>query len=144
MWRGSIAAVVLLAPVIAAARAYAETAETADIARLIADYRSLLERLENGSGVESAADEMEELEQWFHSSMIAALRNPMIETTVRRLKNYIAVIRLDFTATAPRMIRTLREHLDVLEACLARDPAAAEAALSPHFQATLQRILVMV
>lgn len=144
MWRGSIAAIVLLAPVIAAARAYAETPETADIARLIADYRSLLERLENGSGVESAADEMEELEQWFHSSMIAALRNSMIETTVRRLKNYIAVIRLDFTATAPRMIRTLREHLDVLEACLARDLGAAEAALSHHSQATLQRILGMV
>ncbi len=127
-----------------AARAYAETAETAEIERLIADHWSLLERLENGEPVKSTADEMEALEQRFHGSIIASLRNPMIEITARRLKNYVAVIRLDLTATPPRMIRTIREHLDVLDACLARDPAAAEAALSHHFQAALQRILGMV
>ncbi|WP_230482272.1 GntR family transcriptional regulator [Sphingomonas sp. Leaf21] len=127
-----------------AARAFAETADTAEITRLIADHRALLERLESGQADERAADEIEQLEQRFHSSMIAALRNPMIETTARRLKNYVAVIRLDLTATTPRMIRTIREHLDVLDACLARDPAAAEAALGYHFQAALQRILGMV
>ena len=84
---------------------------------------------------------MESLEQRFHGSIIASLPNPMIETTARRLKDYVAVIRLDLTATPPRMIRTIREHLDVLEACLARDPAAA---LTHHFQAALQRILGIV
>ncbi len=127
-----------------AARTYAETAETGEIAQLIADHRALLDKLQDGASVESTAEEMESLEQRFHGSIIASLRNPMIETTARRLKNYVAVIRLDLTATPPRMIRTIREHLDVLEACLARDPAAAEAALTHHFQAALQRILGMV
>ncbi|QXT35515.1 GntR family transcriptional regulator [Sphingomonas sanguinis] len=126
-----------------AARAYAETAEKAEIERLIADHQALLERLE-ASSVDDVTEDMEALEQRFHGSIIAALRNPMIETTARRLKNYVAVIRLDLTWTAPRMIRTIREHLDVLNACLARDPAAAEAALAHHFQAALQRILGMV
>lgn len=126
-----------------AARAYAETAEKAEIERLIADHQALLDRLE-ASRIDDVTEDMEALEQRFHGSMIAALRNPMIETTARRLKNYVAVIRLDLTWTAPRMIRTIREHLDVLNACLARDPAAAEAALAHHFQAALQRILGMV
>jgi len=42
------------------------------------------------------------------------------------------------------VIRTIREHLAVLEGCAARDPEAAEAALTYHFQAALQRILGMV
>ena len=127
-----------------AARTYAETAETGEIVQLIADHRTLLERLQDGASVESTAEEMESLEQRFHGSIIASLPNPMIETTARRLKDYVAVIRLDLTATPPRMIRTIREHLDVLEARLARDPAAAEAALTRHFQAALQRIRGMV
>lgn len=127
-----------------AARAFAETADAREIVRLIDDHRALLARLESGGPINGAELEMEELEQRFHGSIIAALRNPMIETTARRLKNYVAVIRLDVTFTPPRVMRTLREHLDVLDACLARDPAAAEAALAHHFQAALQRILGMV
>lgn len=127
-----------------AARAYAETADAADIRLLIDDHVRLLDRVQQDGATDEVNAVMEELEQRFHSSMIAALRNPMIETTARRLKNYVAVIRLDLTATAPRVVRTIREHLDVLEACLARDPEAAEAALAHHFQAALQRILGMV
>ena len=127
-----------------AARAFAETAETEEIVRLIDDHRALLASVESGGTTDELIATMEELEQRFHSSIIAALRNPMIETTARRLKNQVALIRLDLTFTAPRMVRTIREHLDVLEACLARDPAAAEAALAYHFQAALQRILGMV
>ncbi|PVM84500.1 transcriptional regulator [Caulobacter radicis] len=127
-----------------AARAYAETADSADIAALIEAHRELLERVNEEGASEGVKVQMERLEQEFHGSMIAALRNPMIETTARRLKNYVALIRLDLTATAPRVVRTIREHLDVLEACQDRDPVAAEAALALHFQAALQRILGMV
>jgi len=87
---------------------------------------------------------MENLEQRVHGSMIAALQNPLIEVTARRLKNYVSLIRLNRRSTTPRVIRTIREHLEVLQACAARDPEAAEAALTYHFQAALQRILGMV
>ncbi|KQN90825.1 transcriptional regulator [Sphingomonas sp. Leaf67] len=127
-----------------AARTYAETADTADIVVLIDAHQALLDRVEAEGATGAVQEAMEQLEQQFHSSIIAALRNPMIETTARRLKNHVALIRLDLTFTVPRVIRTIREHLDVLDACLARDPAAAEAALGHHFQAALQRILGMV
>ncbi|MBD8546736.1 GntR family transcriptional regulator [Sphingomonas sp. CFBP 8760] len=127
-----------------AARAYAETANLAEITGLLEKHRTLLELIERDGITEAAAITMEDLEQRFHGSMIGALRNPMIETTARRLKNYVDLIRLDVTSTPPRMIRTLREHIDVLEACHRRDTDEAEAALGRHFQAALQRILGMV
>jgi len=128
----------------AAARAYAESADTAQIAALIDDHRALLERVEREGATDAVNIDMETLEQRFHGSMIAALRNPLIETTARRLKNYVGLIRLNRISTTPRVIRTIREHLDILEGCAARNPEAAEAALTYHFQAALQRILGMV
>lgn len=128
----------------AAARAFAETADPDVITALIDDHHALLERLQADGASDAVKAEMEALEQRFHGGMIAALRNPMIETTARRLKNYVALIRMDIRATTPLIGRTIREHLDVLEACAARDPEAAEVALSHHFQAALQRILGMV
>ena len=38
-------------------------------------------------------------------------------------------------------LKSLREHLQVISACKARDPAAAVAALSDHFDAALKRAL---
>jgi DNA-binding GntR family transcriptional regulator len=128
----------------AAARAYAESADSAEIAALIDDHRSLLERVEREGATDAVNIDMEKLEQRFHGSMIAALQNPLIEVTARRLKNYVSLIRLNRRSTAPRVIRTIREHLEVLEGCAARNPEAAEAALTYHFQAALQRILGMV
>ncbi|MET0365865.1 MAG: GntR family transcriptional regulator [Sphingobium sp.] len=128
----------------ASVRVFAETAEAEEITALIDAHRALLEQVQAEGATEAVNDEMEALEQRFHGAMIAAMRNPLIETTARRLKNYVAVIRLDIRATAPRVIRTINEHLAVLEPCLARDPDAAEQALSQHFQMAMQRFLGMV
>ena len=62
--------------------------------------------------------------------------NPLIETTARRLKNYLILIKLDRRITAPLALRTLREHMEILDACRRGDADQAEAAL--------QRILGMV
>ncbi|MFZ8393362.1 FCD domain-containing protein, partial [Staphylococcus aureus] len=67
----------------------------------------------------------------------------LIEVTARRLKNYVTLVLLDWLTTRPLAIRTLREHLDILTACVARDADAAEAALVTHFQLALQRLLGM-
>ena len=128
----------------AAVRAFAETAEAEEITALIDAHRALLEQVQTEGATAAVTDEMELLEQRFHGAMIAAMRNPLIETTARRLKNYVAVIRLDMLATTPRVIRTISEHLAVLEPCLARHPDAAEQAMSPHYQMALQRFLGMV
>jgi DNA-binding GntR family transcriptional regulator len=39
--------------------------------------------------------------------------------------------------------RTVEEHLAIIRACRARDPAAAEAALDAHFAKAMQRAMAM-
>lgn len=127
----------------AGARALAETGDAADIARMIADHRDLVQTLQHSDLGEAEQARLGELEERLHGALIAALRNPLIETTARRLKNYVTLVRLDRLVTKPLALRTLREHLDILEACANREAHAAESALAIHFQQALQRILGM-
>ncbi len=126
-----------------AARTYAETAGVETVAALIADHKALIDDIERDGFDASMIDRLGQLEERLHGGMIASLRNPLIETTARRLKNYVTLIRLERLVTQPLALRTLREHLEILEAAKARDASAAEAAVSNHFQAALQRILGM-
>lgn len=127
-----------------AARAYAETGDTAEIAALIRDHQALIERIETSDPGPTEVAMLEELEQRLHGGMIASLRNPLIESTAQRIKNYVTLLKIDRLMTKPLLLRTLREHLELLNACAARDPDAAEAAIGRHFQAALQRIIGMV
>jgi DNA-binding GntR family transcriptional regulator len=126
-----------------AARTYAESADAAGIARLLKDHETLIKQV-SAKGLEAEhLAQLEALEQRLHGDMVASLRNPLIETAARRLKNYLILIKLDRRITAPLALRTLREHVEILEACARRDADQAEAALVRHFQAALQRILGM-
>jgi DNA-binding GntR family transcriptional regulator len=128
----------------AAARTYAENGDPAAIASLIQDHQSLIEQIGAKSLLPDHLAPLQSLEDRLHGEMVASLRNPLIETTARRLKNYLILIKLDRRITAPLALRTLREHMEILEACQKRDADQAEAALGRHFQAALQRILGMV
>jgi DNA-binding GntR family transcriptional regulator len=127
----------------AAARTYAETAGAEPVAELIADHKAMIAEIEQGGFGPELLERLNALEERLHGGMIASLRNPLIENTARRLKNYVTLIRLDRLITEPLALRTLREHLEILEAAQRRDAAAAEAAVASHFQAALQRILGM-
>ena len=126
-----------------AARTYAESADPAGIAKLLKDHETLIKQI-TAKGLEPEhLPQLEALENRLHGDMVASLRNPLIETAARRLKNYLILIKLDRRITTPLALRTLREHVEILEACVRRDADAAEAALVRHFQAALQRILGM-
>jgi DNA-binding GntR family transcriptional regulator len=128
----------------AAARTYAETSDGAAVAQLIQDHQALIEQINAKGLAPENLGTLQALEDRMHGEMVASLRNPLIETTARRLKNYLILIKLDRRITAPLALRTLREHMEILEACRRRDADQAEAALGRHFQAALQRILGMV
>jgi DNA-binding GntR family transcriptional regulator len=124
-----------------AIRTFAEEGDEAVMNALEVRHSRLVRRLEReGLGQEELA-EMDMLEQELHGAIIAALRNPLIESTYRRMHNYLRLLRLDRKLTVPIMIRTLKEHLDILEACGNRNADAAENALAAHFQAAVQRNL---
>src|SRR5689334_3014104 len=126
-----------------AARTYAEGADPAAMEKLLKDHETLIKQITNKGLEPEHLPQLETLESRLHGDMVASLRNPLIETAARRLKNYLILIKLDRRITAPLALRTLREHVEILEACVRRDADQAEAALARHFQAALQRILGM-
>jgi len=123
------------------ARALAEKGDAAEIQDLIDGHVALLEQLERGELGPKETEALDALENRLHRALTYYLRNPLIETTAKRLKNYLALVRIDWLTTKPLAIRTVREHLDILRACAMRDADAAEAALTIHFQQALQRLL---
>jgi len=125
----------------AGARALAEKGDAVEIRNLMDEHIALLEELERGELGPREQATLDALENRLHGALTFYLRNPLIETTAKRLKNYLTLVRLDWLTTKPLAIRTVREHIDILKACAMRDADAAEAALAAHFQQALQRLL---
>jgi len=125
----------------AGARALAEKGDAVEIRNLMDEHIALLEELERGELGPREQATLDALENRLHGALTFYLRNPLIETTAKRLKNYLTLVRLDWLTTKPLAIRTVREHIDILKACAMRDADAAEAALATHFQQALQRLL---
>lgn len=67
------------------------------------------------------------------------MQYPLIDVSYRRMMNYLRRLRLDRKFTSPIILRTLREHVEILNACTARDADITEAALQAHLQAAIQR-----
>ncbi len=127
----------------AAVRTFAELGDEDVIDELGVRHRELSVRLEQGGLSQEVTTEMEALETLLHRSVIEILRNPLIETSYRRMHNYLKLVRLDRKMTVPLAQRSINEHLEIVDACAARDPDLAEAALVAHFNAALQRHLGM-
>lgn len=125
----------------AAVRVFAETADEALIEEIASAHVDLLGHIESAGLDEAALAEIERLEALLHDNIIKILGNPLIDTSYKRMLNYLRLVRLDRRLTAPLALRSLREHLQIIEACKERDADKAEAALQAHFSAALQRHL---
>ena len=68
------------------------------------------------------------------------LENPLIDSSYRRMHNYLRLVRLDRKLTVPLALRSIQEHIAIIDACAERDPEAAEAAPLAHFTAAVQRL----
>jgi len=127
----------------AAVAVFAETADDDEL-REIERRHVELARLIAAEGLTAPARiEIEALEQLLHNAIIASLNNPLIETSYKRMHNYLRLVRLDRKLTAPLALRSVREHMEIILACKARDPEKASAAPSAHFTAALQRHMGM-
>ena len=123
----------------AATAVYAQTAEDAELAELERRHLSAIEEIERSGLTDHARADLEELETLLHHSIIGSLSNPLIESSYKRLHNYVRLIRLDRKVTVPLVLHSLREHMQVIAACKARDPEAAAAAMQAHLASALQR-----
>ncbi|NEJ10267.1 FCD domain-containing protein [Rhizobium leguminosarum] len=124
-----------------AVRVFAEEAGEDLMNSLEVRHSRLLRKLEKDGLTPDHLAEMDLLELDLHGQIIEALRNPLIDTAYRRMHNYLRLLRLERKVTPPMLIRTLKEHLEILEACSSRNADAAEKALQAHFQAAINRNL---
>jgi DNA-binding GntR family transcriptional regulator len=124
-----------------AVRTFAEQGDEALMSGLEVRHSRLVRRIERDGLDEEVLAELDRLEHELHNAIVGELHNPLIDTMYRRMHNYLRLLRLDRKMTAPIALRTLKEHLDILEACATRSADAAEKALALHFQAAVQRNL---
>ena len=128
----------------AAVRVFAEEGDEALVEEIGQRHKALIAQI-NAAGLgPNELAEMDALEGLLHNAVIGILRNPLIETTYRRMHNYLRLLRLDRKLTSPVALRTLKEHVEIIEACARRDADRAEAALEAHFQAAVQRNLGLI
>jgi len=125
----------------AAVRVFAETAPAEWFDDLREEHRALIARLVSGEVDPDALEELERLEGRLHNSIVGIMANPLIDSSYRRIHNYLRLVRLDRRLTAPVALRSLQEHMKILDACIERDADQAEAALRAHFSAALERHL---
>lgn len=123
----------------AAVRVFAEMGDDTLVDAIIQEHRDLMTRIERDGLDPTALAEIEHMEARLHDSIIGMLANPLIENSYKRMHNYLRLVRVERRLTPPIALRSLREHMVILQACKARDPDAAEAALQAHFNAALQR-----
>jgi len=123
----------------AAVRVFAEIADEDVLAALATRHLAAIATIEtDGLSTERVA-ELEALEVALHNQVIGCLNNPLIDTAYRRMQNYLRLVRLDRKLTPPLALRSLREHIEIIRACQARNADEAEASLQAHFTAALQR-----
>ncbi len=127
----------------AAVAVFAETGDEARIAEIERRHAEALRIVETDGLTDWVRAEIEELELVLHNSIIASLNNRLIEISYKRMHNYLRLVRLDRRLTVPLALRSLREHMEIILACKARDADRAVAATAAHFNAALQRHMGM-
>jgi DNA-binding GntR family transcriptional regulator len=128
----------------AAIRVFAEEGDEALVTAMLERHLRLMMAIATeGLGAPELV-EMEALEQLLHNAVIGVFRNPLIDSSYRRMHNYLRLLRLDRKLTAPVALRTLKEHVEIIEACRARNAEKAEQALDAHFQAAMSRNLGLI
>jgi DNA-binding GntR family transcriptional regulator len=128
----------------AAIRVFAEEGDEEQIEMLHRRHAAFVSSVEKNGLKPEDLVELDEMEHLLHNAVIGILRNPLIEASYRRMHNYLRLLRLDRKLTAPVVLRTLKEHLEIIDACRARDARRAEGALDAHFQAAIHRNLGLI
>lgn len=90
---------------------------------------------------DSLLDDTMAVDWRLHNLLIDALDNRIVAEVHRVNSDRIKLIRLNLRFTAPRVRPAMEEHLAVIDALLARDPAAAAAALDRHLRTAERRSL---
>ncbi len=124
-----------------AARAFALTTPEARLRAMLADHDAAAEDFRAADANANIADRLSDLEERFHSPIVAALGNELVDASYRRLQLMARIIKVRGAVFPRAALVSVAEHRDVLSACLNRDEAEAERAMARHLTNALNRNL---
>ncbi len=127
----------------AAARSLARGAAEADLRQLEQVHRDAVAEFAALDPNANVADTLGQIEDIFHPALVRALDNALVDTAYRRLQLMARIIKVNDKVYPRAALISMGEHLEVIAACLARDPDAAEAAIARHLSNALARNLGM-
>ena len=110
-----------------AARLLTETAQEREIASL----RTMFAKFENGE-LHARLDEYSEVNIEFHQSIIRMSRNGVLISLAENLFTHMRMIRRKTIGEEDRADRSIRDHLNIIEALERRDTARAEELVRQH------------
>jgi DNA-binding GntR family transcriptional regulator len=110
-----------------AARLITQIATDAEIARL----RAMFATFENGT-LHAKLDEYSEVNIEFHQTIIRMSRNHVLIDLAENLFTHMRMIRRKTIGEKDRADRSIRDHMNIIEALEARDTARAEALVRDH------------
>lgn len=125
----------------AAVAVYADMATDAEINELAGRHSEAEAAVEHDGLTPRILEELEALEQLLHGSIVASLQNPLVDSSYKRIRNYLRLLRLDQRMAASLVLRSLGEHAAIIEACRKRNATEAVVAIKAHFNGALQRTL---
>lgn len=122
---------------------FARSVDDAWIARTLADHEAIIAHVQAVADPAIYRAPVRALEWAFHNSFIAAFENHQIEVIYERLHQKMFLLRLvNPDAVSPaNTVKSMREHVAVLEALGRRDAQGAIDALDKHLQGVLHRTL---
>lgn len=80
----------------------------------------------------------------FHEAIYETANNAFLADETRRLRNRVAAYRRRVTHMPTRIEDTIREHAEIMEAILARDPEAAHRAMRAHLTLLGENLLDLI
>jgi DNA-binding GntR family transcriptional regulator len=98
--------------------------------RQIERLREIHRRLEAAAA--DGPDAFYDVNQEFHEAIYEASCNAFLAEETRKLRNRVAAYRRRVTRMPSRIGDTIREHAEVMEAIIARDPDRAHASMRAH------------
>jgi DNA-binding GntR family transcriptional regulator len=110
-----------------AARLITQNADEPEIATL----RSMFTKFENGT-LHAKLDEYSEVNIEFHQAIIRMSRNQVLIDLAENLFTHMRMIRRKTIGEQDRVDRSIRDHLNIIEALEARDTARAEVLVRDH------------
>jgi DNA-binding GntR family transcriptional regulator len=124
-----------------AARAFAMSAPEPVLRAMLQAHEAAAQRFAKADPNDDVAGDLSALEEAFHSPIIAALGNELVDASYRRLQLMARIIKVRAAVYPKAALVSVAEHRAVIAACLLRDETEAEAAMARHLTNALTRNL---